>query len=89
MELEFYTMLYVKDCDFEDDEDDEDIEDNYIRSYKKKKLDEFIEDISSRNNKEKLKILGKHFCINNKNKGKLILNNKKFDLKEFINIKII
>ena len=44
-------------------------------------------DISARNNKEKLKILGKHFCINNKNKGKLILNNKKFDLKEFINIK--
>ena len=46
-------------------------------------------DIYARNNKEKLKILGKHFCINNKNKGKLILNNKKFDLKEFINIKNI
>ena len=97
MELEFYTTPYVinkkdenvKEDVFEDDEDDLDSEDNYIRSYKKKKLDEFIEDISSRNKEDKLKILGKHFRRNNKNKGKLILNNKKFDFKEFINIKNI
>ena len=37
-------------------------------------------------NKEKLGILGEYFCRNNKNKGKLIINNKKFELKEFINI---
>ena len=46
-------------------------------------------DKDSEDNYIRLKILGKHFCRNNKNKGKLILNNKKFDLKEFINIKNI
>ena len=34
----------------------------------------------------KLRILGEYFCRNNKNKGKLIINNKKSELKEFINI---
>ena len=35
----------------------------------------------------KLRILGDYFCRNNKNKGKLIINNKKYYLKEFIEIK--
>ena len=33
----------------------------------------------------KLRILGEYFCRNNKNKGKLIINNKKSEIKEFIN----
>ena len=33
-----------------------------------------------------LRILGEYFCRNNKNKGKLIINNKKTSLKEFIEI---
>ena len=35
----------------------------------------------------KLRILGEYFCRNNKNKGKIIINNKKYYLKEFIEIK--
>ena len=34
-----------------------------------------------------LRILGEYFCRNNKNKGRLIINNKKYYLKEFIEIK--
>ena len=34
-----------------------------------------------------LRILGEYFCRNNKNKGKIIINNKKYYLKEFIEIK--
>ena len=35
---------------------------------------------------DNIRILGKDFVKNNKNKGKLIINNKKYKLKEFINI---
>ena len=38
-------------------------------------------------NSEDLRILGEYFCRNNKNKGKIIINNKKYYLKEFIEIK--
>ena len=38
------------------------------------------------NIKGNLRILGEYFCRNNKNKGKLIINNKKTSLKEFIEI---
>jgi len=48
--------------------------------------DKFWSDIKY---KRKLSILGEYFCINNKNKGKLIINNKKTYLKEFINIENI
>ena len=48
--------------------------------------DEFWDDIW---NKSKLRILGEYFCRNNKNKGKLIINNKKSEIKEFINIENI
>ena len=34
----------------------------------------------------KKRILGEYFCRNNKNKGKLIINNRKSDLQEFIDI---
>ena len=34
---------------------------------------------------DNIRILGKDFVKNNKNKGKLIINNKKYKLKEFIN----
>ena len=36
--------------------------------------------------KNKKRILGEYFCRNNKNKGKLIINNRKSDLQEFIDI---
>ena len=39
------------------------------------------------NIKGNLRILGEYFCRNNKNKGRLIINNKKYYLKEFIEIK--
>ena len=35
-------------------------------------------------NDYKIRILGKDFVKNNKNKGKLIINNKKYKLEEFI-----
>ena len=35
-----------------------------------------------------LKILGDEFVKNNKNRGKIIINNKKYQIKEFIKIKI-
>ena len=50
------------------------------------KTDKFRLDIFS---KRKLRILGENFCRNNKNKGKLIINNKKSEIKEFINIENI
>ena len=37
-------------------------------------------------NKNNSRIFGKYFVKNNKNKGKLIINNKKFQIKEYINI---
>ena len=40
--------------------------------------DEFWRDTRD---KRKLRILGEYFCRNNKNKGKLIINNKKSEIK--------
>ena len=40
-------------------------------------------------NIQKLRLLGKEFVKNNKNKGKLIINNKKVPLKDKISIKVI
>ena len=41
-------------------------------------------------NKEvKLKILGEQFVKNNKNKAKLIVNNKKYNLEQFIILKLM
>ena len=41
----------------------------------------------NKKNSKYLRILGEYFCRNNKNKGRLIINNKKYYLKEFIEIK--
>ena len=49
-------------------------------------FDKFWRDIEY---KSKLRILGEYFCRNNKNKGKLIINNKKSEIIEFINIENI
>ena len=40
-------------------------------------------------NKNNLRVLGKEFVKKNKNKGKLIINNKKFSLNEMISVKDI
>ena len=40
-------------------------------------------------NKNNLRVLGKEFAKKNKNKGKLIINNKKFSLNEMISVKDI
>ena len=88
MELDCHTMLYnipKKDeqdrhkDDIEYKKDNKDIFKNYIG-------DKFWEDIIY---KRKLRIIGGNFCRNNKNKGKLIINNKKTDLQEFINFESI
>ena len=46
--------------------------------------------ITSKNlekNKDEIRILGGEFVRSNLNKGKLVINNKKYNLKEYINIK--
>ena len=48
---------------------------------------DFIDDkLYNEKGSDNIRILGKDFVKNNKNKGKLIINNKKYKLKEFINI---
>ena len=39
-------------------------------------------------NKDNIRILGEKFVKNNVNKGKLIINNKKLKLKNFLKLKI-
>ena len=56
------------------------------KNKRKFRNDEFFRDIMD---KSKLRIIGEYFCRNNKNKGKLIINNKKSEIKEFINIENI
>ena len=47
---------------------------------------DFIDDkLYNEKGSDNIRILGKDFVKNNKNKGKLIINNKKYKLKEFIN----
>ena len=78
MELECLTMIYY-------------IPDYYL--YKDKYIYDYIfgKILSSEDYyvKNKKRILGEYFCRNNKNKGKLIINNKKLCLQEFIEIKKI
>ena len=66
----------------------------YKRKYKSPHTTktDFILGIDESNDKEKsynIRILGNEFVKNNKNKGKLIINNKKYNLKESINSKEI
>ena len=74
MELDCHTMIY--NIPNEDKN----------KNKRKFRNDEFWKDIW---NKSKLRIMGENFCRNNKNKGKLIINNKKSEIKEFINIENI
>ena len=74
MEFECHTMLYNIPNEDEQDKHRFEIEIN---------KDKFWKDIKY---KRKLRIIGEYFCRKNKNKGKLIINNKKTYLKEFINI---
>ena len=93
MEYDFHTMLYIipKKDEYEESDEYEYEENN---EYKYEENNEYEngknKDFRINNkNKVKLRILGKYFCRNNKNKGKLIINNKKSELKEFINIENI
>ena len=72
MEVERYKMIYTK----------------IINEELNRKLSDIIQniiDIENENNN--IRILGNYFLKNNKNKGKLIIYNKKYKLKEFINTK--
>ena len=85
MEYDFHTMLYII---HKKDEYKESEEYEYEESDEYKNDED--EDLSITNkNKVKIRILGENFCRNNKSKGKLIINNKKTDLQEFINIENI
>ena len=92
MEYDCHTMLYIIHKKDEYKKSDvfkfEEIYKKYIENneYENGKS----KDLRINNkNKVKLRILGEYFCRNNKNKGKLIINNKKSELKEFINIENI
>ena len=70
MEVERYKMIYTK----------------KINEELKRKMPFFLRNIIDKENKsDNIRLLGKDFVKNNKNKGKLIINNKKYKLKEFIN----
>jgi len=73
MKVDRYKMIYITKTNKEL-EDKIKIDNVYI----------FKENIINENNGYNLRILGKDFVKNNKNKGKLIINNKKYKLKEFI-----
>ena len=65
---------------YKSEREDEENEDSNIR-YK------LIEDEDIEEEREKInnmRILGQYFVKNNRNKGKLVINNKKVQLKEFI-----
>ena len=49
-------------------------------------MDEYIMTYAITKNYNNIKILGKDFVRNNKNKGKIVYNNKRFPLQETINI---
>ena len=52
-------------------------------------MDDYIDDSSEEEIKsDSIRILGHQFIINNNNKVKLIINNKKYNLKEFINAQV-
>ena len=70
MEVERYKMIYIKL-----------IRENLQDEVPYDLTDIIMEDIVN----DYFRILGNDFVKNNKNKGKLIINNKKYKLKEFIN----
>ena len=73
MEVERYKMIYTK----------------KITEEMLYEMDDYIDDSSEEEIKsDSIRILGHQFIINNHNKVKLIINNKKYNLKEFINAKV-
>ena len=73
MEVERYKMIYTK----------------KINEELKSVLSYFdFRRIDIENENDNIRLLGKDFVKINKNKGKLIINNKKYKLKEFINNEI-
>ena len=71
MEVEIYKMIYIAKINKQMEKE--------IKDYKR----EVQEEMKSNN----LRILGYAFVKNNRNKAKLIINNKKYNIKEYINIK--
>ena len=69
MEVERYKMIYTKIISEE---------------FKYKFIFDSPEIIDKENQSDNIRLLGEDFVKNNKNKGKLIINNKKYKLKEFI-----
>ena len=78
MEVERYKMIYTKIYTDKLLDISRSIEDQN---------DEFILNIYKEILSYDIRILGSDFVKNNKNKAKLIINNKKYALKEFINQK--
>jgi len=78
MEVERYKMIYTKIYTDKLLDISRSIEDQ---------IDEFILKIYKEIFSYDIRILGSDFVKNNKNKAKLIINNKKYALKEFINQK--
>ena len=69
MKVERYRMIYIKKIDIK-------FEDEIM--FLEPKLQEEIQS-------DNIRILGKNFVKNNSRKAKLIINNKRYQLKEFIN----
>ena len=70
MEVERYKMIYSK----------------IIRKELEDELPDDVQEIIDKESKNNnVRILGEDFVKKNENKGKLIINNKKYKLKEFIN----
>ena len=96
MEEKIFKMIYKKNCKITQDFIENQVQKVYreLDVFKETKADEFLEAfnddmLSFINSRESLddkttRVLGKEFIRNNKNKGKFIIKNKKYDLIEFI-----
>ena len=69
MEGEIYKMIYV----------------SKIEERLESEIEYWKEEIKDKIKSKNIRILGHHFFEHNKNKAKLIINNKKYELKEIIN----
>ena len=101
MEVTIYKMIFKKpNKDDYNEEEEENYEENDTEknneeeNNEKDSLEEeenneegSLEEKKEENKEVKLKIIGKEFLKNNKNKAKLIINNKKHNLNQFLKIK--
>ena len=93
MEVTIYKMIFKtpKEDDYNEEEDYEenDIEENNEEEnhLEENSEEDNLEEKKQENKEVKLKILDIEFLKNNKNKAKLIINNKKYNLKQFLKIK--